>query len=150
MENANFVGINEENYRDPEFEPLMDLEGIAAFYTPERGEINWCLRTTLRNVIFNHEYGGRKPFIGVPREPSLSDDMIVGGELAPRPEMPTWLDGNVLREVLLGASLSINGESFAIEETEIELEAPPGETLNIYLYLWPYKEKRIVYAAPSL
>ena len=150
MDNANFVGINHLNYRDPAFEQMMDVEGFAAFYTPERGEINWCLHTTLRNVIINHEHGRLKPFIGVPREPSLTDEMIFDGELAPRPDMPTWLDGNVLREVLLGTLLSVNGEAFPVEDTEIELEGPPGESLEIHLYLWPYKEKRFVYATPSV
>lgn len=150
MENVNFVGITDRNYRDPDFEPMMEQEGFAAFYTPGRGEINWCLYTSLRNVIFNHEHGGRKPFVGVPRQPSLTDEMIVNDELVPRPEMPTRLDGNVLRQVLLGAFLTINGDSFPVEDTEIELEGPPGETLEIHLYLWPYKEKRFVYATPSV
>lgn len=150
MENVTFVGINHLNYQDPAFEPLLDVVGIAAFYTPERGEINWALETTLRNVIGNHEHGRYKPFIGVARMPSLTDEMIVNGELVPRPEMPTRLDGNVLRDVPLGAHLTINGESFPVEDTEIELEGPPGETLEIHLYLWPYKEKRFVYATPSV
>ena len=150
MESTTFVGVNDQNYRNPAFEPLLDVVGIAAFYNPDRGEINWALQTTLRNVIFNYEEGRQKPFIGVPRMPSLADDMIAGYELVPRPEMPTYLDGNVLRHVLPEVSLYINGELMPVEDSEIELHGPPGETLEIHLYLWPYKELRFSYASPAV
>lgn len=150
MENATFVGINYLNYTDPAFEPLLDVVGIAAFYTPDRGEINWALQTSLRDVIFNHEQGSQKPFIGVARMPSLADDMIAGNELVPRPDMPTYLEGNVLRHVLPDANLYINGDLMLVEDSEIELHGPPGATLEIHLYLWPYKELRFSYASPAV
>ena len=144
---ADLVGITSENYAD--FTDAMGVEGIAAFYTVETGEINWFVSGTLGLIILNHQACGR-PFIGVPARTELDAHMVQAGQIVERPEMPAYLDGNVLRAVPAGCGMEVNGEYVAATDSEIELHGPPGETLTILLYCWPYKNKELRYASPAL
>lgn len=138
-----FIGITEKNYSD--HEDRKDEVGRVVFYNVDDGSIVQASTGMLKNLVLDHEITGR-PFVGVDSDFSIDGKYVVDGLVTDRPDMATTLDGDVLRNVPLGAELYVNGEQYEIEDSEIELSGPPGATLNISLYLWPYLDKRFTYA----
>ncbi|OVE49464.1 hypothetical protein [Chromobacterium violaceum] len=62
---------------------------------------------------------------------------IAGGEVAPRPVNPAWLDGMVLRNLPVPCVLIVDGTSYDCDDTECELSfALPG-LHHIQVEAWP-------------
>lgn len=146
MEEMDFTGITSENCHDEQWQPYMSKWGWAAFYDPDTGQINWALRLTLAEIVINHLNAGSKPFIGLSAEPDSEKQMVQAGALVDRPTMSVSLDGNVLRGVPVGAEVYVNGDLFMAEESDILIDAPEGEALNIRVDCWPYISAEFEYA----
>ena len=147
MEEMDFTGITSENYGDEQWLPYYDRIGWAAFYDPDTGQINWSLRLTLAEIVINHENAGGKPFIGVASEPDPDLQMVSDGALVDRPTLPVVQTGNILSGVPIGADVYVNDEFHIAESSEMALDVPPGDSVRVIIFHWPFRQAEFTYAS---
>jgi len=76
-------------------------------------------------------------FIEVSTKPFASEHYILNGEVTERPASPVTRTDLTLYDVPNGATLWINGESYAAEG-EVELEFPLSGTYSLRVECFPY------------
>jgi hypothetical protein len=81
---------------------------------------------------------GTEMVLGVAGDPL--NDYVVHGEVHPRPVLPVRLQGHWLLEVPRGASVNIDGASYAADGSAIELSFNYKGTYAVSVTLWPYHD----------
>ncbi|MGE8150900.1 hypothetical protein ACQKP5_06565 [Pseudomonas vancouverensis] len=76
------------------------------------------------------------------------NDYVNNGEVVPRPRMSDIkLMGRVLYGVPAGASLSVEGQEYLADGSDIELAFDLPGAYRITVALWPYLDEEVVYEA---
>lgn len=70
---------------------------------------------------------------------------VVDGEIAERPSMGAYLDGAIIKGVKSGASITIDGEKYEADGTDIELWFDRSGLFRISITLWPYSDFEVMY-----
>lgn len=110
-------------------------------YCPDSGEIlaKYCV-TAQHMLIQNPAYGY---LLG---EADPVSQYIVNGEITTRPTMAVIQQGCTLSHVPAGCTLWINDEPYPVEESELELDLPPGRwQLRLTGFPWQDHELEITH-----
>jgi len=76
-----------------------------------------------------------------------NNDYVRDGEIVKRPSSGIVLDGHVLRGVAEGSTVTIDGQDYTADGTDIELDFEfPGNYL-VRVSLWPYLDYEVFYEA---
>jgi hypothetical protein len=70
---------------------------------------------------------------------------VADGEIAERPSMGAYLDGAIIKGVKSGASITIDGEKYEADGTDIELWFDRSGLFRISISLWPYADFEVTY-----
>lgn len=64
---------------------------------------------------------------------------ILGGEIAPRPDFPVSISGNILSGVPEATIVTIEGQAYTADGSDIEFEPTSPGTYEISLQRFPYR-----------
>jgi hypothetical protein len=74
---------------------------------------------------------------------------VLNGEVLNRPDNPATVSGLTLENVPVPTTLIINGTSYEINESTVELEFNQPSTYSVVLKSWPYLDKEFVIENPA-
>jgi hypothetical protein len=117
---------------------------IVVDYDKETGRISRVIRYPLDD--YEVHYPGCLYF-GDSFHPNDVRDYVKDGDVIPRPEMPAQLDGDWLRGVPKGAVITIEGQEYTADGSDIELDFEFHGTYPIRVSLWPYVDFEVIHEA---
>lgn len=116
---------------------LLTGKTIQTYITPVEDEINYVLKQGQAYVPFPHNDDYQLYFV-------KSDE-----GLTLRPSQKTVLEGNVISGIPVPATLTINKETYSIDEPVVELEFDQPGTYKIRIESWPFLDKEFTYENTS-
>lgn len=107
-------------------------------YKADSGEIVRSFYTTdPESVALNTQPGEQ----AIEVDPSITNPYVLHGVLTERPENPSTLNGTVIENVPVGATVSFGDQSYIVDDGTAELQfAFPG-TYEIIVACFPYLTK---------
>lgn len=103
---------------------------------PGMGEANIRLNTNL-------------PAIQVPCMVSPDEHYVVDGDLRSRPDGLGTLNGHLLSGVPASATVTIEGQEYITDGTDIELGFSAPGTYLVTVTLWPYRDQEFTVENPA-
>lgn len=110
---------------------------VQTYITPIEDEINYILKQGQAYVPFPHTDDYQLYYV-------KGDE-----ELTLRPSQETVLEGNVISGIPVPATLSINKETYSVNESRVELDFDQPGSYKIRVESWPFLDKEFTFENPS-
>lgn len=115
----------------------------------EKGEIIGSVYCSEEMVELMMQINGFTQWIEVPGPVRGETDYIVNGEVVLRPEMGSTSNGATLIGVLEGSTVTVEGQAYTADGTNIELEFTSPGLHIVKVTLWPYVKQEFYIENPA-
>jgi hypothetical protein len=110
----------------------------AFIYDSQNGEIiRSFFSTDVEAIALN--LGDGEQAIGI--DATINNPYVLNGALAERPQNPATLNGIVIENIPVGAIVSFDGQSFAVNDGTAELQFQFPGTYTVEVACFPYLTK---------
>jgi hypothetical protein len=115
----------------------------------DKGEIQLIVVCLREHASINMSANGHDRYVIAPFGVRSEACYVVNNEVVRRPIMGTTVERSILKGVLAGSTITIEGREYVGDGTDIELEFSLAGEHTVKVSLWPYVDQEFIIENPA-